>query len=611
MFKVPQFVRRLGLSVAPIGYQATEAGRQPGSLLAVQFVAAWIAAAVLAGFLGVVFYKQLEQTAIEEASEQVASELRRLETEVSARLQTLAGIGVAAQVHSSEILTRTKGDNVPSEGHFNRSIAQQFPDLRTIIAVGADGIIRNDTRPGEPGVGIKVSDRPYFQVFRSSDAPSGFVSEPVISRVDGKVTWVLSLPLTGPDDGFAGVTVVSVDRRYFAGVFEKASGIQGAHFLLVHANGTIMESSTPSVAPVGGTLSDNATLQTVDGAPPLRVNLIRGTDSASEDPTWFASLVAVRDDLYLAARRADYRSDILTMVLSFLLLFTALSVFAYRAAAANVRARHPAEEAGRVAEDARMEAELASNAKSGFLANVSHELRTPLNAILGYSQLIEHLGIDRLEKAKLGGYIGDINTSAQRLLELVNDVLDISKIESGAFRVSLTAADPSKVVARAVQPFELTANARRIALDLKTETTARALCDDRALVQSLSHLVSNAIKFSPDGATVTLRVYDEADHVVFAVLDEGSGISEEILENLGAPFSRSMSPELATTEGTGLGLSIAKGLTERQNGYLTVARRPVKGTAARIGVPVAPDGAGPDDGAPENAEPDRVEQDHP
>jgi two-component system cell cycle sensor histidine kinase PleC len=299
------------------------------------------------------------------------------------------------------------------------------------------------------------------------------------------------------------------------------------------------------------------------------------------------------------------------MVLSFLLLFTALSVFAYRAAAANVRARHPAEEAGRVAEDARMEAELASNAKSGFLANVSHELRTPLNAILGYSQLIEHLGIDRLEKAKLGGYIGDINTSAQRLLELVNDVLDISKIESGAFRVSLTAADPSKVVARAVQPFELTANARRIALDLKTETTARALCDDRALVQSLSHLVSNAIKFSPDGATVTLRVYDEADHVVFAVLDEGSGISEEILENLGAPFSRSMSPELATTEGTGLGLSIAKGLTERQNGYLTVARRPVKGTAARIGVPVAPDGAGPDDGAPENAEPDRVEQDHP
>jgi len=230
-------------------------------------------------------------------------------------------------------------------------------------------------------------------------------------------------------------------------------------------------------------------------------------------------------------------------------------------------------------------AQEASEAKTRFLANMSHELRTPLNAIIGFSELILSLGVGSVGSDKTEGYVSDIRRSGMHLLDLVNDILDLAKIENGAFRFQIEPHAATDMIEQALDLIQPIATNRQISLSHDIECATRVLCDRRAMQQCLLNLLSNAIKFSPAGQAVTVSVRGEARRARFVIADKGPGIASDVLENIGRPFLRATRPDVASSEGTGLGLAITRQLVEGQGGRFGIETELGYGTSVTIDLP--------------------------
>ncbi|MFC3229928.1 PAS domain S-box protein [Marinibaculum pumilum] len=238
-------------------------------------------------------------------------------------------------------------------------------------------------------------------------------------------------------------------------------------------------------------------------------------------------------------------------------------------------------------------AEDASAAKSQFLAHMSHELRTPLNAVLGFADLIRWTGPEEIGTERLSGYIDDIHRSGAQLLDLINDVLDLSKIESDGLPIRMEPCAPHLLVEAAVETIRPIAEARNIDLQVDVEASARIRCDRRAMHQCLLNLLSNAVKFSPVGRTVAVRVTQQPAQLCFAIRDDGPGISQEMVAQIGQPFLRGTLSHLSSNSGgTGLGLAITKRLLDRQNARLEVDSAPGAGSTFTIIVETATTASG-------------------
>jgi PAS domain S-box-containing protein len=234
---------------------------------------------------------------------------------------------------------------------------------------------------------------------------------------------------------------------------------------------------------------------------------------------------------------------------------------------------------------ARDEAEAASRAKSDFLANMSHELRTPLNAILGFSEMIAQQirgPVGEVYRA----YAADIHRSGLHLLGVVNDVLDLAKAEAGAMMVDLGEVDLALVVAEAVHMLARKADAGGVALSADVRATPRLRSDAQKLRQILLNLVSNAVKFTPSGGSVTVRLALQGSDAVLTIADTGIGMSEADVATALAPFGQIDSAYTRRHEGTGLGLPLAKRLAELLGGSLALASAPSEGTTATVRVPI-------------------------
>lgn len=209
-------------------------------------------------------------------------------------------------------------------------------------------------------------------------------------------------------------------------------------------------------------------------------------------------------------------------------------------------------------------AEHATRAKSAFLARISHEIRTPLTAIIGFSQILKLQHRPNQEKSREQEYAEIIHESSQHLLALVNDLLDLSKIESGGFEINESWVDVAREIASIKTVLGVEADRKGVALDIDVPDEVPALyADAKAIRQILTNLVSNALKFTPSGGrtTIRLRAGEEGD-MVLSVADTGAGISAEDQETIWEPFTRSRNPALAQAEGTGLGLYLVKMLAE-------------------------------------------------
>lgn len=229
----------------------------------------------------------------------------------------------------------------------------------------------------------------------------------------------------------------------------------------------------------------------------------------------------------------------------------------------------------------------AEVAKVRFLAVVSHELRTPLNAIIGFSDMLLHEMFGTFKDPRQKEYVGLVKESGQHLLAVVTSILDVSRIEAGAYA---TEPEPFRFV-EAVEMCQsmmgLLAEAKNIDLQAQIAPDAGEInADRRAVQQILINLVSNAIKFTPDGGDVVVGAKRIGSRLHFWVRDTGIGIAEEDFANLGKPFMQIQNDYTRRFEGTGLGLSLVKGLVALHEGTMSIESMPGEGTTVTISLPV-------------------------
>jgi two-component system cell cycle sensor histidine kinase PleC len=233
-------------------------------------------------------------------------------------------------------------------------------------------------------------------------------------------------------------------------------------------------------------------------------------------------------------------------------------------------------------------AEDANQAKSKFLANMSHELRTPLNAIIGFSEIMESGMFGPLGADKYREYCHDIRGSGQYLLDVINDILDMSKIEAGRMRLDFEDVEVGNLLADALRVVSGRAEEKRLEVTSKIAPDLHLCADRRALKQIALNLLSNAVKFTPEGGRITVRGRISGDTAVIAIADSGIGIAHDALKKLGRPFEQVESQLTKSYQGSGLGLAIAKSLAELHGGSMRIRSTVGIGTVVLVRLPLRP-----------------------
>jgi signal transduction histidine kinase len=264
--------------------------------------------------------------------------------------------------------------------------------------------------------------------------------------------------------------------------------------------------------------------------------------------------------------------------------FLVLTVLVFGRFVARIEAQAHAERVARgEAERVKAELERTSRHKIEFLAHMSHELRTPLNVIIGFSEVLAGEAFGPLNH-KQTEYVGDVLSSGRHLLTLINDILDLAKIDAGRMDLWVVELDLESVVDGALQRFRAEAARRRIELSAETAaaTPVTIEADEAKLVQIIGHLISNALKFSPDGGRITLRTAQDADHVQIFVADTGRGIEAADHQRIFDAFALG---DPQTDKGTGLGLALARRYAELHHGTLDVTSQSGMGATFTLRLP--------------------------
>jgi two-component system, cell cycle sensor histidine kinase PleC len=233
-------------------------------------------------------------------------------------------------------------------------------------------------------------------------------------------------------------------------------------------------------------------------------------------------------------------------------------------------------------------AEEANQAKSKFLANMSHELRTPLNAIIGFSEIMESGMFGPLGAEKYNEYCTDIRGSGQYLLEVINDILDMSKIEAGRIRLDFEDLDLDALLAESMRVVSAKAQEKQLEVTARIGPHLHLRADRRAIKQIALNLLSNAVKFTPAGGRITVRGRATDEGIVLGIADTGIGIARDALTRLGRPFEQVESQLTKSHQGSGLGLAIAKSLVELHGGRMRIRSALGIGTLVVVRLPLKP-----------------------
>ncbi len=238
----------------------------------------------------------------------------------------------------------------------------------------------------------------------------------------------------------------------------------------------------------------------------------------------------------------------------------------------------------RAAKDA---SEQAYAAKTRFLANMSHELRTPLNAIIGFSEMIEHQLLGPIQNKKYAEYATGIRESGEHLLDLISDILDMSKIEAGKYALDLSTVKMNEIIKAAVKMVHGRAVEGRINLEIAQNLAQdiTLVADARAVKQIILNLLTNAVKFTKEGGSVWMECTPREEHLVVKICDTGIGIPANKLASVLRPFEQVSSHYTKDYEGTGLGLSITKELVELHGGSIHIDSTVGIGTAVTVRLP--------------------------
>ncbi|MDW6021143.1 ATP-binding protein [Mesorhizobium sp. BAC0120] len=231
-------------------------------------------------------------------------------------------------------------------------------------------------------------------------------------------------------------------------------------------------------------------------------------------------------------------------------------------------------------------AEAASRAKSEFLANMSHELRTPLNAIIGFSEVMESGLFGPLGSERYLEYARDIHSSGSYLLGVINDILDMSKIEAGQFSMEREEISLGRLITETVRVVSLQAAKKSITVETDIAENMSLFADKRAIKQIVINLLSNAVKFTGEGGHISVRARHVANAMTISIEDNGCGIPKDKIAKLGRPFEQVQNQFTKSHAGSGLGLAISRSLAELHGGALKIKSTEGAGTIVSVRIPV-------------------------
>jgi signal transduction histidine kinase len=520
---------------------------------------------------------------------------RERETQIddlAARVRTAANasaLAVAARLRMiDQMLVYAAADYERDPERFNLAFwLEQIPSVRAVSPqfslVDKNGVVRQSS-VGPSAVGVDISDREHFRVHTVSDTRRMHVGNVVIGRTTNRRSIQLSRRVNDRVGVLAGALVFSVDPDFFFEAIDRVKvGIQGGGAIRREGGVPILRIT-------------HAGRDTGDAAAPPASQRFESADAAYMGGLYDADVVRASrgledyDDIIVDAEGnvAEALAEIAPRreliwvtagVVSILILalFVALTTDLARLR----RLRGQLESRNRELIVANRTAQAAVEAKSRFLANMSHEFRTPLNAILGFAEALKS-GLFGHLNPRQAEYAGHIHSSGNHLLALINDVLDLSRLDLEAYVLNRERIEVAAAIAGALRTLSVAAEQKGVRLTAEVPASLPALmADERALKQVLLNLLSNAVKFTPGGGTVSIAAERRADGgVAVTVSDTGVGIAEHDLARLFQPFQQAETTRRHNPEGTGLGLVISRRLMEKHGGTLTLESEPGQGTRA-------------------------------
>ena len=463
-----------------------------------------------------------------------------------------------------------------------------------VVVIGPGGYMRVSNL-GVPARPVYLGDREHFLVHVDHDTGRMFISKPIVGRLSGRRAVQLSRRINLADGSFGGVMLVSLDPQYVSN-FYKTIDI-GAHGVvsMTGLDGIVRARATGD--------GDTAIGQDLTKAG-LWKALAHAPDGHYEEPSFIGQRIRLfnyrslteypivvnvglaRDDVLIGYNQR--RDMLIAAALAISLLIAAATRLLLRQVDLQIKTeqalrRHEVELLA-----SRNEADLANRAKSEFLANMSHELRTPLNAIIGFSEFMASGALGPAGSSKYLEYAKDIGKSGKYLLDMISEILDMSKIEAGQYDVALRPIAIDGVAEFCLRLVAGRAEADRVSLINQVPTDLpRVSADERALKQILLNLLSNAVKFTPPGGWVTLSAAPVGDMMRIVVCDSGIGIAPSDLPRLGEPFRQLGDGKTRLREGTGLGLAITKRLVHLHRGAFSIESAPGAGTTVSVTLPLA------------------------
>jgi len=326
----------------------------------------------------------------------------------------------------------------------------------------------------------------------------------------------------------------------------------------------------------------------LDASPPS-AELIYQSNIAFSGRVWAIQFDKTVPSIFAIAPTLTYGSYALGCLMILFLGYVARQIVANEASLENRVAARTAEleEAQDQLNLALVDAERANQAKTEFLATMSHEFRTPLNAILGFSDVIHQQVFGPIGPDRYKQYAADIHKSGQHMLQLVNDILDLSAIEAGALEMRFTPLDVSQAMEDVVSVCREIALTKGIGVTFQqTGSLPVILADERAVRQVLMNLVSNAVKYSAQGSKIEISAFPAGNAVEIQVKDSGDGIPAEKVDRILKPFVRGESNPHISHDGAGLGLSIVNVLVAKHGGELRIESEVGEGTLVTVSFPV-------------------------
>ncbi|MES2116058.1 MAG: ATP-binding protein, partial [Pseudomonadota bacterium] len=467
-----------------------------------------------------------------------------------------------------------------------------LPQVDVATVVDADGTVLNFTR-SYPAPPINLADRDYFVYHRTHTDSAPFLSQPVRNKGNGKWTFYVSRRLDDAHGRFAGVVLVGVSCDFFSAFFRNVSLGEHAAISLYRRDQTLL-ARWPQVEEVmGKRITAGTTSQVLARGLEHDVLLTTGPrESAGGRPVYRMGAVrlvrnfplvinaTITEELLLAGYWRNLR------LLGGIALgsLVALSAAFWMMGQLLKRREQDAEQARALM---RM-ADAASEAKSRFLAMMSHEIRTPMNGIVGMSELMLSTPLDEIQR----GYARNVHSGVLELMEIINEVLDFSKIESGRMELVLDMFDPAAHVRQVAALHRASAEKKGLQLEVRVGPCPRQVYGDAThLRQVLGNLISNAIKFTPAGSvTVTLEARPEggrggAWRLCYTVQDSGIGMDADVQRRLFEPFSQADSTISRQYGGTGLGLAICRRLVQLMEGHIDCSSAAGTGSIFRVELP--------------------------